>query len=203
VLPGLWAQLRQFLVLPLCCLMNFCKMKKCQLMLLSKIINKIIALRRPLCRPAPRAPLLHHPSWVPGRGHRRQPPQGLHGRGRNPWQPASPRQTARFTPSGPAATKRVSFSDPLVSSPSPPAPPRDGPGTIFLPGKEVFARPGPAASSQVPQTRYPSRQRAQPQRLDLWPLLLPAEARAQGEPCGHLRTPLATVRPVGCTPPTL
>ncbi len=26
--------------------------------------------------------------------------------------------------------------------------------------------------------------------LDLWPLLLPAEARAWGEPCGHLPTPL-------------
>jgi hypothetical protein len=71
-------------------------------------------------------------------------------------------------PGGLAATKRVSFSNPLVSSPSSSlAPPRDGPGTVFLPGKEVFARPGPAAPSQVPQTRYPSRQRAPPQRLDL------------------------------------
>ncbi len=70
-------------------------------------------------------------------------------------------------PGGPAATKRVSFSDPLVSSPSPPALPRDGPGTVFLPSEEVFARPGLAAPSQVPQMRYPSRQRAPPQRLDL------------------------------------
>jgi hypothetical protein len=69
-------------------------------------------------------------------------------------------------PGGPAATKWVLFSDPLVSSPSPPAPPRDGPGTVFLPGEEVFARPGPAPS-QVPQTWCPSRQRAPPQRLDL------------------------------------
>ncbi len=53
------------------------------------------------------------------------------------------------------------------SSPSPPAPPRYGPGTVFLPGKEVFARPGPAAPSQVPQMRYPSRQQAPPQWLDL------------------------------------
>jgi hypothetical protein len=70
-------------------------------------------------------------------------------------------------PGGPAATKRVSFSDPLVSSPSPPAPPRDGPGTVFLPGEEVFASPGPAAPSQVPQTRYPSHQGTPPQRLYL------------------------------------
>jgi hypothetical protein len=68
---------------------------------------------------------------------------------------------------GPAATKRVSFSDPLVSTPSFPAPPRDGPGTVFLPGEEVFAHPGPAAPSQVPQTRYPSCQWAPPKRLDL------------------------------------
>jgi hypothetical protein len=78
---------------------------------------------------------------TPGSSRHRGRPPGLH-------------------PGGPAATKRVSFSDPLVSPPSPSAPPRDGPGTVFLPGEEVFARPGPAAPSQVPQTRYPSRQRA-------------------------------------------
>jgi hypothetical protein len=84
--------------------------------------------------------------------------------------PGSPRHRGRppgSHPGGPAATKRVSFSDPLVSSPSPPAPPRDGPGTVFLPGEEVFARPGPAAPSLVPQTRYLSCQRAPPRRLDL------------------------------------
>ncbi len=70
-------------------------------------------------------------------------------------------------PGGPAATKRVLFSDPLVSPPSPPVPPRDGPGTVFLPGEEVFACSGPAALSEVPQTRYPSRQRELPKRLDL------------------------------------
>ncbi len=106
-------------------------------------------------------------------------------------------------PGSPAATKWVSFSDPLVSSPSFPTPPRDGPRTVFLPGEKVFACPEPAAPSQVPQTRYPSRQRALPQRLDLWPLLLPAKARAQGEPCGNLPTSLLTVYPVGCTPPPL
>jgi hypothetical protein len=55
-------------------------------------------------------------------------------------------------PGGPAATKRVSFSDPLVSSPSPPSPLQLGPRTVFLPSEEVFARPGTAAPSQVPQT---------------------------------------------------
>ncbi len=55
-------------------------------------------------------------------------------------------------PGGLAATKRVSFSDLLVSSPSPTsALPQDGPGTIFLPGEEVFACPGLAAPSQPPQ----------------------------------------------------
>jgi hypothetical protein len=72
-------------------------------------------------------------------------------------------------PGSPAATKRVSFSDPVVSSPfSSLAPPRDGPGTVFLPGEEIFACLGPAAPSQPPQTRYPSRQRALPKRLDLF-----------------------------------
>jgi hypothetical protein len=84
--------------------------------------------------------------------------------------PGSPRCRGRppgSHPGGPATTKWVSFSDPLVSSASPPATPTDGLRTVFLPGEEVFARPGPAAPSQVPQTRYPSRQRAPPRRLDL------------------------------------
>jgi hypothetical protein len=85
--------------------------------------------------------------------------------------PGSPRRCGRTPgshPSGLAATMRVSFSEPLVSSPSSStAPPRDSPGTVFLPSKEVFARPGPAVPSQPPQTRYPSRQWAPPQRLDL------------------------------------
>ncbi len=84
--------------------------------------------------------------------------------------PGSPRRRGRplgLCPGGPAATKRVSFSDPLVSSPSSRALPQNGPGTIFLPGEEVFACPGPAAHSQPSQTRYPSRQQAPPKRLDL------------------------------------
>ncbi len=85
--------------------------------------------------------------------------------------PGSPRRRGRLPGSrsgGLAATKRVSFSDPLVSLPSSSlAPPRDGPGTVFLPGEEVFARAVPAAPSLVPQTRYPSRQQAPPKRLDL------------------------------------
>jgi hypothetical protein len=70
-------------------------------------------------------------------------------------------------PGDPAATKQVSFSDSLVSPPSPLVLPRDGPGTIFLPSEEALACPGPAAPSQVPQTRYLSHQQAPPQRLDL------------------------------------
>jgi hypothetical protein len=85
--------------------------------------------------------------------------------------PGSPRRRGRppsSRPGGLAATKRVSFSDPLVSSPSSSSgPPRDGPGTVFLPGEEVFARLGPAVPSQPPQMRYPSRQWTPPKRLDL------------------------------------
>jgi hypothetical protein len=43
-------------------------------------------------------------------------------------------------PGGPATTKRASFLDLLVSLPSSSrAPPQNGPRTVFLPGKEVFA----------------------------------------------------------------
>ncbi len=64
--------------------------------------------------------------------------------------------------------QHVLFSDLMVSSPSPSsAPPPDGSGTVFIPGKEVFAHPESAAPSQPPQTRYPSRQRAPPKRLNL------------------------------------
>jgi hypothetical protein len=84
--------------------------------------------------------------------------------------PGSPRRSGRppsKRPGGPAATKQVSFADPLVSPPSSPAPPQDSFETVFLPSKEVFARPGPAVPSQPPQTQCPSRQRVPPQRLDL------------------------------------
>jgi hypothetical protein len=86
--------------------------------------------------------------------------------------PGSPRRRGRPPGSrsgGLAATKRVSFSDPLVSSPSSSLElPQDGPGTVFLPGEEVFACLGPAVPPQMPQMRYPSRQRAPPKRLDLF-----------------------------------
>jgi hypothetical protein len=110
-------------------------------------------IRWPLCRSVPRTPLLHHLSRVPGRGYRLQ---GLHGCRRPPGSPRRRGRPLGLHPGGPAATKWVLFSDPLVSSPSPPALRRDGHETIFLPGEEVFACPGPAAPSQVPQTWYPS-----------------------------------------------
>ncbi len=65
-------------------------------------------------------------------------------------EPSSPRCRGRppgSRPGGLAATKRVLFSDSLVSSPSPPALPLDGPESVFLPGEEVFAHPGPTALS--------------------------------------------------------
>jgi hypothetical protein len=42
-------QLKQFLALPLCCQMNFCKTKKCQLMLLSKFVLKLCMFLLFLC----------------------------------------------------------------------------------------------------------------------------------------------------------
>jgi hypothetical protein len=84
-------------------------------------------LRQPLGFPAPGTLLLHHPSRVEGQGHPCQLPEGLHGRGCHAWQSTVSRQTASTGaatkpatthPGGPAATQRVSFSDPLVSPPS-------------------------------------------------------------------------------------
>jgi hypothetical protein len=106
-----------------------------------------------LRRTASWTPLLHHPSQVPRPDNRRQPPQGLHG-SKTPSLAARSRLLGPC-PDGPAAAKRVSFSDPLVSIPSPSAPPQDGPGTNFQPSEEVFARPGPAAPSRTPQKWYP------------------------------------------------
>jgi hypothetical protein len=117
------------------------------------------ALQRPLRCSALRPPLFHHLSQFTGRGHRCQPPPGLHGSGCRSWQSVSPQQTTGF-----AQMRSCSNQAGLTSLL---APPRDGPKIVFLPGKEVFAHPRPAAPSQDPQKRYPSRQQAPPQRLDL------------------------------------
>jgi hypothetical protein len=104
-----------------------------------------------------------------GRGTRWSPSKRLKACTAADATPGSPPRRGRQPgprPGGPAATKQV-FSDPLVSPPSSPAPPQNGPGTVFLPGEEVFARQGLAAASQPPQTRSPSHQRAPPKRLDL------------------------------------
>jgi hypothetical protein len=63
------------------------------------------------------------------------------------------------------AAKAVTFADPLASTPSATAPPRNGPGTVFLPSAEVIARQGPAAPSLFPQQRNPPRQRTPPRNL--------------------------------------
>jgi hypothetical protein len=58
--------------------------------------------------------------------------------------PGNPRFLSRPTgkrPGGPATTKRVSFSDPLVSSSSSKVAPNDGPGTVFLVTDRFFACP--------------------------------------------------------------
>jgi hypothetical protein len=53
---------------------------------------------RSMTAPTLRTLLLYHPSRVPGRGYRRQPPQSLHGCRCHAWQPASPWQTTSFAP---------------------------------------------------------------------------------------------------------
>jgi hypothetical protein len=79
--------------------------------------------------------------------------------------PGSPRSRGRppgRRPGGSAAVKRVSFAHPLASTPSIAALPQNGPGTVFLPSAEVFARPRRAAPSPPPQQWNPPRQRTPP-----------------------------------------
>ncbi len=90
------------------------------------------------------------------RGMRLSPSAASRTARKQTWQSATLRPTAgQALRRPPAATKRVFFVEPLVSSPSSPAPPQNGPGTVFLPCEEFFAHPGPAAPSQ---TQYPSLQ---------------------------------------------
>ncbi len=107
--------------------------------------------------------------------------------------PGSPRRRGRppgSHPGGPAATKRVSFSDPLVSSPSSPASPRDSPEP-FSYRRGGFCTPGTGgaftgATDAVP---VPSTGTAKEVR----PLTSSPSSRGQslgGEHCGHLPTSL-------------
>jgi hypothetical protein len=112
-------------------------------------------------------PLLHHPSWVTGRSHRRQLHQGLHSSGRKAWQPELPQQTAGFALRRPCHNQAGLVFRPAGFYTFFPGTATRWSGTVFLPGEEVFARLGPAVPSQPPQTWYPSRQRAPPKRLDL------------------------------------
>jgi hypothetical protein len=65
-------------------------------------------------------------------------------------EPGSPRFRGRLPGSclgGPATTKRVSFSEPLVSSPSSSAPIRDGHGIIFSTRQGGFCTPGTSGTN--------------------------------------------------------
>jgi hypothetical protein len=152
---------------------------------------------------APLVPLLHHLSRVPGRGYRCQPPQALHGRGRHTWQPTSPRQTAEFAPRWFCRNQVGLVFRPAGFFTFPSGSAIRWSRNRFLAWRGGFCTPGTGGAITGATDAVVSHQRALPQRLDLRLLLLPAEVRARGEPCGHLLTPLAMVRPVGCTPITL
>jgi hypothetical protein len=107
-------------------------------------------------------------------------------------------------PGGPAATNQVSFSDPLVSSPSPLVLPRDSPGTIFpYPARRfLHARDWRRHHRCHRRGTCPvKRHRHRGWTSDLFSSRQRPEL--EGEPCGHLLTPMAMVKPVGCTPITL
>jgi hypothetical protein len=184
--------LRQFLVHKLSCQINFCQMMNFQLTPLSKKFPKPCmflpllcpgtilaptcpACCQPSCSPSPSpgsvgAAWFHpfsssttSPTWSCAAAPAPSPSES--GRGTR-WSPSAALRLAR--PWTPRLVVRVAAADPLVSSPSSSlALPHDGPGTVFLPGEEVFTRPGPAAPSQPPQTQYPPHQHTPPKKLDL------------------------------------
>ncbi len=115
------------------------------------------ALQWSLHRSAPRTPLLHHLSRVPGRGHRRQSPQGLHG-WHPAWQLASPRQAAGFAPRRPCRNQAGLVFRPaglftfLIQRC-----PETVPELFSYLARKLFAHSGPAAPSQSPSHRRSTR----------------------------------------------
>ncbi len=150
------------------------------------------ALRRPLHRPVPRTPLLHHPSQVLGRGHRRQPPQGLHSCGRHAWQPASPRQTAGFAPRRSCRNHAGLVFRPAGFStfPSGAAMRRSRNRFPTLQGGFCTPGTGSAFTGATDTVPVPSTGTAKEVR----PLTSSPSSRGQssGEPCGHLPTSLVS-----------
>jgi hypothetical protein len=200
-------QLRQFSVHKLSCQMNFCKMTKFQLTLLSKkfpiscmfllllclgtiLVLTCLASCQPSCSLPPSSGSVEAAWFKPFSRSTTAPtrfcavapapsPSEL-GRGTR-WSPSAFLRLARQRT--PRLAARVAAADcwaraqgvlPQPSGSERPA----GIFTFFwgaallrswnrfLPSEEVFARPGPTAPSQPPQTWYPSCQRAPPQRLD-------------------------------------
>jgi hypothetical protein len=98
---------------------------------------------------------------------------------------------------------RSSFSDPLVSSPSSLAPPQNGPATVFLPNKEVFAGQDRWRLHSLhrrgtcPVYRHPHRSRTS----DLF--FFQPRPDFGGSPVESLPTPLETVKLVRRTLVTL
>ncbi len=129
----------------------------------------------------PRAPLLHHQSWVllhhqswvVGQVGCHQPPQDLHGLGHHAWQPSSPWQTCRnqvglvFRPAG-----FFTFSSGAAMRRS---------QNRFPTRRGGFCMPGTSGAITGATDAVPVPSVGTAWRLDLLPLLLKAEARAWGE----------------------
>jgi hypothetical protein len=199
VLLGLRAQprktlvfprLRQFLALQLCCLMNFCKMKKCQLMLLSKIFQKLCMCLLFLCLGtilAPSCRMSCQGTFSPPPSSGSVGAASSHPFSRSMTTPTpscaadpatSPSESGPRTRSSPSAASRLAWPRTLclaarVAAAECQVRTQAVLGFFTFPSgtatrrSRILARLGPAAPLQVPQTRYPSCQRAPPKRLDL------------------------------------
>jgi hypothetical protein len=110
-------------------------------------------------------------------------------RGCQAWQPMMPQQTARLLaathPGSPAATKLVSFSDLLVSSPLQQEQPRIRLGTVFLlPAGRFLHAPGQQLLRSLNKGGICSASRNHLQGSTSDIVHSSPEASAPGEPCG-------------------
>ncbi len=126
--------------------------------------------------------------FIRGRDCLLQPPQGLHRSRRHTWQSATPWP-------GPATSKRVSFLDPLVSTPScSPAPPGDRRFRNHFSSRGlVFCMPWTGGAIPVSRAMVPAPSVVNNHRG--WTSGLSScrpTPELRGEPCGDWPTPLVS-----------
>ncbi len=148
--------------------------------------------------PTPSCAADHAPSpseRVPGQGYRRQQPQGLHGPGHHAWQPVSPWQIAGFAP-----RRSCSNQAGLISRPAGFFTFSSGASTRrsrnhFPTRQGGFCTPGTGGAITGATDAVPVLSMGNATEVGPLTSSPPGRGQSSGGPCGHLPTPLATVRP--------